>query len=141
MTGADPGECMSLSVRPCGLSVRKRRPVSFRFLSSAVSSSERRMLIRRFPRTLPTPRRPVSTRPSTGTPCRTGGGGPCSNVPLPPPGDPAQSAARAEASNQDGDIKRVSTKEWARSTGYDPIKIFNKVGARCPRALAARDAI
>nr|XP_023697421.1 SUMO-activating enzyme subunit 2 isoform X1 [Paramormyrops kingsleyae] len=41
--------------------------------------------------------------------------------------DPAQSAARAEASNQDGDIKRVSTKEWARSTGYDPIKIFNKL--------------
>uniref|UniRef100_A0A8D0CKG0 SUMO-activating enzyme subunit 2 n=1 Tax=Scleropages formosus TaxID=113540 RepID=A0A8D0CKG0_SCLFO len=36
-------------------------------------------------------------------------------------------AARAGASNQDGDIKRVSTKDWARSTGYDPVKIFNKL--------------
>uniref|UniRef100_A0A8C8HXB5 SUMO-activating enzyme subunit 2 n=1 Tax=Oncorhynchus tshawytscha TaxID=74940 RepID=A0A8C8HXB5_ONCTS len=26
----------------------------------------------------------------------------------------------------DGDIKRVSTKAWARSTGYDPVKLFNK---------------
>ncbi|XP_018594778.1 SUMO-activating enzyme subunit 2 [Scleropages formosus] len=41
--------------------------------------------------------------------------------------DPAQTAARAGASNQDGDIKRVSTKDWARSTGYDPVKIFNKL--------------
>ncbi|KAG7473203.1 hypothetical protein MATL_G00093090 [Megalops atlanticus] len=41
--------------------------------------------------------------------------------------DPAEAAARAGASNQDGDIKRVSTKEWARSTGYDPVKIFNKL--------------
>ncbi|KAL0155744.1 hypothetical protein M9458_050007, partial [Cirrhinus mrigala] len=31
------------------------------------------------------------------------------------------------ASDQDGDIKRVSTKEWARSTGYDPVKLFNKL--------------
>nr|XP_015223714.1 PREDICTED: SUMO-activating enzyme subunit 2 [Lepisosteus oculatus] len=41
--------------------------------------------------------------------------------------DPAETAARAGASNQDGDIKRVSTKEWAKSTGYDPIKLFNKL--------------
>uniref|UniRef100_A0A8C7NY01 SUMO-activating enzyme subunit 2 n=1 Tax=Oncorhynchus mykiss TaxID=8022 RepID=A0A8C7NY01_ONCMY len=27
----------------------------------------------------------------------------------------------------DGDIKRVSTKDWARSTGYDPVKLFNKL--------------
>uniref|UniRef100_A0A8D0B2U6 SUMO-activating enzyme subunit 2 n=1 Tax=Sander lucioperca TaxID=283035 RepID=A0A8D0B2U6_SANLU len=36
-------------------------------------------------------------------------------------------AARATASEKDGDIKRVSTKEWARSTGYDPVKLFNKL--------------
>uniref|UniRef100_A0A669EEJ5 SUMO-activating enzyme subunit 2 n=1 Tax=Oreochromis niloticus TaxID=8128 RepID=A0A669EEJ5_ORENI len=36
-------------------------------------------------------------------------------------------AARATASDKDGDIKRVSTKEWARSTGYDPVKLFNKL--------------
>lgn len=41
--------------------------------------------------------------------------------------NPAEAAARATASEKDGDIKRVSTKEWARSTGYDPIKIFNKL--------------
>uniref|UniRef100_A0A8C2BI90 SUMO-activating enzyme subunit 2 n=1 Tax=Cyprinus carpio TaxID=7962 RepID=A0A8C2BI90_CYPCA len=41
--------------------------------------------------------------------------------------NPADAAARATASNKDGDIKRVSTKEWARSTGYDPVKLFNKV--------------
>ena len=34
------------------------------------------------------------------------------------------------ASETDGDIKRVSTKEWARSTGYDPAKLFNKVRER-----------
>lgn len=44
-------------------------------------------------------------------------------------GNPADAAARATASDQDGDIKRVSTKEWARSTGYDPVKLFNKVQA------------
>lgn len=42
-------------------------------------------------------------------------------------GDSAEAAAKASASEQDGDIKRVSTREWARSTGYDPVKIFNKV--------------
>ncbi|XP_046890534.1 SUMO-activating enzyme subunit 2 [Hypomesus transpacificus] len=40
---------------------------------------------------------------------------------------PEETAARATASDQDGDIKRVSTKDWARSTGYDPVKIFNKL--------------
>lgn len=44
------------------------------------------------------------------------------------PGDSAEAAAKASASEQDGDIKRVSTKDWARSTGYDPVKLFNKVG-------------
>lgn len=40
---------------------------------------------------------------------------------------PEETEARATASEQDGDIKRVSTKDWARSTGYDPVKIFNKL--------------
>ncbi|XP_072926575.1 SUMO-activating enzyme subunit 2 isoform X1 [Hemitrygon akajei] len=39
----------------------------------------------------------------------------------------SNAAARAGASSEDGDIKRVSTKDWARSTGYDPVKIFNKL--------------
>ncbi|KAK2838344.1 hypothetical protein Q7C36_013158 [Tachysurus vachellii] len=38
-----------------------------------------------------------------------------------------ETVARAQASDQDGDIKRVSTKDWARSTGYDPVKLFNKL--------------
>lgn len=42
-------------------------------------------------------------------------------------GNPEETVARAQASDQNGDIKRVSTKEWARSTGYDPVKLFNKV--------------
>uniref|UniRef100_A0A1A8MT99 SUMO-activating enzyme subunit 2 n=2 Tax=Nothobranchius TaxID=28779 RepID=A0A1A8MT99_9TELE len=41
--------------------------------------------------------------------------------------NPEDTAARAAVSEQDGDIKRVSTKVWARSTGYDPIKLFNKL--------------
>ncbi|XP_072519273.1 SUMO-activating enzyme subunit 2 [Salminus brasiliensis] len=41
--------------------------------------------------------------------------------------NPEETAARATASDQDGDIKRVSTKDWARSTGYDPVKLFNKL--------------
>lgn len=45
-------------------------------------------------------------------------------------GNPEETAARATASEKDGDIKRVSTKEWARSTGYDPVKLFNKVPVR-----------
>ncbi|XP_056137834.1 SUMO-activating enzyme subunit 2 [Lampris incognitus] len=40
---------------------------------------------------------------------------------------PEEMAAYTTASEKDGDIKRVSTKEWARSTGYDPIKLFNKL--------------
>lgn len=40
---------------------------------------------------------------------------------------PEETAAKATASDQDGDIKRVSTKDWARSTGYDPVKIFTKL--------------
>ncbi|KAA8590550.1 hypothetical protein FQN60_017398 [Etheostoma spectabile] len=44
-----------------------------------------------------------------------------------PIGNPEDTAARATASEKDGDIKRVSTKEWARSTGYDPVKLFNKL--------------
>uniref|UniRef100_A0A8B9RAJ3 SUMO-activating enzyme subunit 2 n=1 Tax=Astyanax mexicanus TaxID=7994 RepID=A0A8B9RAJ3_ASTMX len=43
--------------------------------------------------------------------------------------NPEDTAARATASDQDGDIKRVSTKDWARSTGYDPVKLFNKVSS------------
>ncbi|KAM4553563.1 SUMO-activating enzyme subunit 2 [Fundulus diaphanus] len=41
--------------------------------------------------------------------------------------NPEETAARASASEKDGDIRRVSTKDWARSTGYDPIKLFNKL--------------
>lgn len=41
--------------------------------------------------------------------------------------NPEETAARATASEKDGDIKRVSTKEWARSTGYDAVKLFNKL--------------
>ncbi|XP_053281993.1 SUMO-activating enzyme subunit 2 [Pleuronectes platessa] len=40
---------------------------------------------------------------------------------------PEETAARAKASEKDGDIKRVSTKQWASSIEYDPIKIFNKL--------------
>jgi hypothetical protein len=42
-------------------------------------------------------------------------------------GEPTEAEARARASNEDGDIKRISTKEWAKSTGYDPVKLFTKV--------------
>ncbi|KAM8890930.1 SUMO-activating enzyme subunit 2 isoform 2-T2 [Spinachia spinachia] len=41
--------------------------------------------------------------------------------------NPEDTAMRATASEKDGDIKRVSTKEWARSTGYDAAKLFNKL--------------
>ncbi|XP_029377897.1 SUMO-activating enzyme subunit 2 isoform X2 [Echeneis naucrates] len=41
--------------------------------------------------------------------------------------NPEETATRATASEKDGDIKRISTKEWARSTGYDPVKLFNKL--------------
>lgn len=36
------------------------------------------------------------------------------------------------ASEKDGDIKRVSTKDWARTIGYDPVKLFNKVPVNLP---------
>ena len=42
------------------------------------------------------------------------------------------------ASETDGDIKRVSTKEWARSTGYDPAKLFNKVRESCVSPVAKK---
>lgn len=42
-------------------------------------------------------------------------------------GETPESEAKARASNEDGDIKRISTKEWAKSTGYDPVKLFTKV--------------
>uniref|UniRef100_A0A4W6EEJ8 SUMO-activating enzyme subunit 2 n=1 Tax=Lates calcarifer TaxID=8187 RepID=A0A4W6EEJ8_LATCA len=35
-------------------------------------------------------------------------------------------SARATASEKDGDIKRISTKEWARSTGYDPCQTLQQ---------------
>ncbi|XP_034391090.1 SUMO-activating enzyme subunit 2 [Cyclopterus lumpus] len=41
--------------------------------------------------------------------------------------NPEDTAARATASENDGDIKRVSTKDWARSTGYDAVKLFHKL--------------
>uniref|UniRef100_A0A287B2C5 SUMO-activating enzyme subunit 2 n=1 Tax=Sus scrofa TaxID=9823 RepID=A0A287B2C5_PIG len=41
--------------------------------------------------------------------------------------EPMEAEARARASNEDGDIKRISTKEWAKSTGYDPVKLFTKL--------------
>ncbi|XP_069463195.1 SUMO-activating enzyme subunit 2 isoform X1 [Ambystoma mexicanum] len=41
--------------------------------------------------------------------------------------EPAKAVAQANASNEDGDIKRISTKQWAKSTGYDPVKLFNKL--------------
>uniref|UniRef100_A0A4W6EEB9 SUMO-activating enzyme subunit 2 n=1 Tax=Lates calcarifer TaxID=8187 RepID=A0A4W6EEB9_LATCA len=37
-----------------------------------------------------------------------------------------ETAARATASEKDGDIKRISTKEWARSTGYDPCQTLQQ---------------
>nr|XP_057932182.1 SUMO-activating enzyme subunit 2 [Doryrhamphus excisus] len=40
---------------------------------------------------------------------------------------PEETAARATAAEKDGGIKRVSTKQWARTNKYDPIKLFNKL--------------
>uniref|UniRef100_A0A4W6EGR9 SUMO-activating enzyme subunit 2 n=1 Tax=Lates calcarifer TaxID=8187 RepID=A0A4W6EGR9_LATCA len=40
--------------------------------------------------------------------------------------NPEETAARATASEKDGDIKRISTKEWARSTGYDPCQTLQQ---------------
>ncbi|KAL2093674.1 hypothetical protein ACEWY4_010986 [Coilia grayii] len=55
--------------------------------------------------------------------------------------DSAEAAAKASASEQDGDIKRVSTKEWARSTGYDPVKLFNKLFKDDIRYLLTMDKL
>uniref|UniRef100_A0A2K5RH44 SUMO-activating enzyme subunit 2 n=1 Tax=Cebus imitator TaxID=2715852 RepID=A0A2K5RH44_CEBIM len=46
--------------------------------------------------------------------------------------EPTEAEARARASNEDGDIKRISTKEWAKSTGYDPVKLFTKEETNAP---------
>ncbi|XP_062403284.1 SUMO-activating enzyme subunit 2 [Sardina pilchardus] len=55
--------------------------------------------------------------------------------------DSAAAAAKASASEQDGDIKRVSTREWARSTGYDSVKIFNKLFKDDIRYLLTMDKL
>ncbi|CAB1323343.1 unnamed protein product [Coregonus sp. 'balchen'] len=55
--------------------------------------------------------------------------------------NPADTEARAKASDQDGDIKRVSTKDWARSTGYDPVKLFNKLFKDDIRYLLTMDKL
>uniref|UniRef100_A0A673YA31 SUMO-activating enzyme subunit 2 n=1 Tax=Salmo trutta TaxID=8032 RepID=A0A673YA31_SALTR len=55
--------------------------------------------------------------------------------------NPADTEARATASDQDGDIKRVSTKDWARSTGYDPVKLFNKLFKDDIRYLLTMDKL
>lgn len=41
--------------------------------------------------------------------------------------EPMEAEARARASDEDGDIKRISTKKWAKSTGYVPVKLFTKL--------------
>ncbi|XP_043937856.1 SUMO-activating enzyme subunit 2 [Protopterus annectens] len=55
--------------------------------------------------------------------------------------EPAEAAVRAEACNEDGDIKRVSTKEWAKSTGYDPVKLFHKLFKDDIRYLLTMDKL
>ncbi|KAM8946660.1 SUMO-activating enzyme subunit 2 isoform 2-T2 [Pelodytes ibericus] len=55
--------------------------------------------------------------------------------------EPTEAAARANASNEDGDIKRVSTKQWAKSTGYDPIKLFHKLFKDDIRYLLTMDKL
>ncbi|MEE6500474.1 hypothetical protein FKM82_003797 [Ascaphus truei] len=56
-------------------------------------------------------------------------------------GEPTEAAARANASNEDGDIKRVSTKQWAKSTGYDAMKLFNKLFKDDIRYLLTMDKL
>ncbi|KAM9301555.1 SUMO-activating enzyme subunit 2 [Gastrophryne carolinensis] len=41
--------------------------------------------------------------------------------------NPTEAAEHAKASNEDGDIKRVSTKTWAQNISYDPVKLFHKL--------------
>ncbi|KAG5273869.1 hypothetical protein AALO_G00156500 [Alosa alosa] len=55
--------------------------------------------------------------------------------------DSAEAAAKASASEKDGDVKRVSTREWARSTGYDSVKIFNKLFKDDIRYLLTMDKL
>lgn len=55
--------------------------------------------------------------------------------------EPMEAKARARASNEDGDIKRVSTKEWAKSTGYDPVKLFTKLFKDDIRYLLTMDKL
>ncbi|MXQ83558.1 hypothetical protein E5288_WYG014620 [Bos mutus] len=55
--------------------------------------------------------------------------------------EPMEAEARARASNEDGDIKRVSTKEWAKSTGYDPVKLFTKLFKDDIRYLLTMDKL
>ncbi|MEE6500479.1 hypothetical protein FKM82_003797 [Ascaphus truei] len=55
--------------------------------------------------------------------------------------EPTEAAARANASNEDGDIKRVSTKQWAKSTGYDAMKLFNKLFKDDIRYLLTMDKL
>ncbi|XP_066439936.1 SUMO-activating enzyme subunit 2 [Eleutherodactylus coqui] len=55
--------------------------------------------------------------------------------------EPTEAAARANASEEDGDVKRVSTKQWAKSTGYDPVKLFNKLFKDDIRYLLTMDKL
>lgn len=49
-------------------------------------------------------------------------------------GNPNEAAAESLASDKDGDIRRVNTKDWARSIRYEPVKLFNKVPVTSPSA-------
>ncbi|KAM3918371.1 SUMO-activating enzyme subunit 2 [Leptodactylus fuscus] len=55
--------------------------------------------------------------------------------------EPTEAAQRANASSEDGDIKRVSTKQWAKSTGYDPVKLFSKLFKDDIRYLLTMDKL
>uniref|UniRef100_A0A8D0BCQ6 SUMO-activating enzyme subunit 2 n=1 Tax=Salvator merianae TaxID=96440 RepID=A0A8D0BCQ6_SALMN len=55
--------------------------------------------------------------------------------------EPAEAEARSRASNEDGGIKRVSTKEWAKSTGYDSVKLFTKLFKDDIRYLLTMDKL
>ncbi|KAF4010891.1 hypothetical protein G4228_002036 [Cervus hanglu yarkandensis] len=55
--------------------------------------------------------------------------------------EPMEAEARARASSEDGDIKRISTKEWAKSTGYDPVKLFTKLFKDDIRYLLTMDKL
>ncbi|CAN2389270.1 modifier activating enzyme 2, partial [Pristimantis euphronides] len=55
--------------------------------------------------------------------------------------DPSEAVQRANASDEDGEIKRVSTKQWAKSTGYDPVKLFNKLFKDDIRYLLTMDKL